>query len=92
MLSFESLLGFVVATVLLALAAGLDNVFVLAQSAMSGLPARLLVTDGLCTGVIVHAFAVAIGVVTLICASTWSHCSSLSGQDTRWISRGCRFA
>ncbi|EMI41744.1 Lysine exporter protein (LYSE/YGGA) [Rhodopirellula sp. SWK7] len=72
MLSFESLLAFVVASVLLALAPGPDNIFVLTQSAMSGLRAGLLVTVGLCTGLIVHTFAVAIGVATLIYASTWA--------------------
>ncbi|EMI51887.1 LysE family translocator [Rhodopirellula sallentina] len=72
MLSFESLLAFVVASVFLALAPGPDNLFVLTQSALSGLRAGLLVTVGLCTGLIVHTFAVAVGVAALISTSTWA--------------------
>jgi threonine/homoserine/homoserine lactone efflux protein len=56
---------FVVASVALALAPGPDNIFVLAQSAMSGRIAGIIVTLGLCTGLIFHTLAVAFGVAVV---------------------------
>lgn len=66
MLSPETLTLFFAASVGLALSPGPDNVFVLAQSALSGRRAGLMVTLGLCTGLLVHSAAVAFGVATLI--------------------------
>ncbi|MFG0254069.1 MAG: LysE family translocator [Rhodopirellula sp. JB053] len=65
-------MAFVVASVILALAPGPDNLFVLTQSALSGWRAGLLVTLGLCRGLIVHTFAETFGVATLISTSTWA--------------------
>lgn len=56
---------FFLATVLLALAPGPDNIFVLTQSAQHGRMAGLFVTFGLCTGLIVHTTAVAIGIAAV---------------------------
>ena len=50
----------------LALSPGPDNVFVLAQSALNGRRAGLMVTLGLCTGLLVHSAAVAFGVAAVI--------------------------
>jgi len=61
----ETLLTFAVASVLLALAPGPDNLFVLAQSALQGRGAGLLVTLGLCSGLLVHTLAVAAGVAVV---------------------------
>jgi threonine/homoserine/homoserine lactone efflux protein len=69
MLPVDTALTFFAASVLLALAPGPDNVFVLAQSALHGRGAGLLVTLGLCTGLLVHTSAVAVGVATLFQAS-----------------------
>lgn len=53
----------------MALAPGPDNLFVLTQSAVHGYRAGLLVTFGLCTGLVVHTIAVALGVAAIFQAS-----------------------
>ena len=63
------LLMFFLSALLLALAPGPDNLFVLAQSAQHGKKAGLAVTAGLCTGLIVHTTAVACGVAALVVGS-----------------------
>jgi len=65
----EILAGFFTASVLLALAPGPDNLFVLTQSALHGKLSGLLVTLGLCTGLVVHTTAVAFGVAVIFQAS-----------------------
>ena len=65
----QTLSLFFAAAILLALAPGPDNIFVLTQSAMSGRAAGFWVTLGLCTGLIVHTLAVAIGVAAVIATS-----------------------
>jgi threonine/homoserine/homoserine lactone efflux protein len=65
MIPIETLLPFFAASVLLAIAPGPDNIFVLTQSALRGRNAGLLVTLGLCTGLIVHSAAVALGVAVI---------------------------
>ena len=64
---FESLnlLTFVIASVFLSLAPGPDNIFVLTQSALYGRNAGLLITLGLCTGLVVHTTLIAFGVGVL---------------------------
>lgn len=57
---------FVIASVLLALVPGPDNIFVLTQSSVNGHKAGLLVTLGLCTGLIFHTTAVALGITALL--------------------------
>lgn len=61
----EVLIAFLSVSVLLALAPGPDNIFVLTQSALAGKYAGLAVTLGLCTGLIVHTSAVAFGVAVI---------------------------
>ena len=53
------------ASILLALAPGPDNIFVLTQSALRGRSAGIAVMLGLCTGLIVHSSAVALGVAVI---------------------------
>lgn len=65
MLAFQTVLTFFLTSVLLALAPGPDNLFVLTQSAIHGPRAGILVTLGLCTGLIFHTAAVAVGVAAL---------------------------
>jgi threonine/homoserine/homoserine lactone efflux protein len=65
MIPFEALITFFIASVLLGLAPGPDNIFVLTQSALHGKGAGLLVTLGLCTGLVVHTLAVALGVAVI---------------------------
>lgn len=69
MIPLDVLAGFFTVTVLLALAPGPDNIFVLTQSAMSGRLAGIAVTLGLCTGLIFHTTAVALGVAAIFQAS-----------------------
>lgn len=68
-LSLETFLTFGMASLLLALAPGPDNIFVLTQSAMHGRASGLIVTLGLCTGLLVHTSAVAFGVAVIFQAS-----------------------
>lgn len=69
MLTFEVALSFFGIAILLALAPGPDNVFVLMQSAMWGRKSGMLVVLGLCTGLIGHTVAVAVGLAALFAAS-----------------------
>lgn len=69
MLDLATILPFFGASVLLGLAPGPDNIFVLTQSAVHGRSAGLVVTLGLCTGLLVHTAAVAFGVAALIQSS-----------------------
>jgi threonine/homoserine/homoserine lactone efflux protein len=69
MIPIETALVFFTASALLALAPGPDNIFVLTMSAIHGRNAGLLVTLGLCTGLIGHTLAVALGIAALFQAS-----------------------
>jgi len=69
MIPLETLAAFSMASVLLALAPGPENIFVLTQSALRGKAAGMLVTLGLCTGLVVHTTAVAFGVAVIFQAS-----------------------
>lgn len=60
---------FFAASVVLGLVPGPDNIFVLTQSALHGRLAGLVVTLGLCTGLLVHTTAVAVGVAAVFQAS-----------------------
>lgn len=64
-MTLETLITFTLASTLLSLAPGPDNIFVLMQSALHGARAGLLVTLGLCTGLIVHTSLVAAGVAAI---------------------------
>ncbi len=69
MIPMDTLATFFIAAVLLGLAPGPDNIFVLTQSALRGRMAGLMVTLGLCTGLVVHTTAVAFGVAVVFQAS-----------------------
>ncbi len=53
---------FFISAIILAIAPGPDNIFVLTQSALYGARAGLFTVFGLMTGILVHTFAVAFGV------------------------------
>jgi threonine/homoserine/homoserine lactone efflux protein len=72
MLSIETFSAFFLASTLLALAPGPDNVFVLTQSALHGKLSGLIVMFGLCTGLLVHTGAVALGVAVIFQASAFA--------------------
>ncbi|MEE3627214.1 LysE family translocator [Nitrospirillum sp. BR 11752] len=65
MIPVETLLAFLTAAVVLAFAPGPDNLFVLTLSAARGWRAGVAVTLGLCTGLVVHTTAVALGVAVI---------------------------
>jgi len=69
MLSYEIVAAFGLAAFLLSLAPGPDNIFVLTQSAVSGARSGVVVVLGLCTGLVFHTAAVALGLAALIQAS-----------------------
>lgn len=70
MIPVDSLATFFLASLLLGLAPGPDNIFVLTQAALRGGAAGLLITAGLCTGLALHTIAVAFGVAVIFQAST----------------------
>ncbi|MET0051630.1 MAG: LysE family translocator, partial [Candidatus Thiodiazotropha sp.] len=66
MIPTEQLLSFILASTLLCLAPGPDNLFVLSHSARFGYRGGWLVTLGLCTGLVVHTTLVAWGLAALL--------------------------
>ena len=62
-------LTFFLLSVVLGLTPGPDNIFVLFQSARYGRRAGLFVTLGLCTGLLVHTSAVALGLAAVLATS-----------------------
>ncbi len=70
MIPLDTLAVFFAASVVLGLSPGPDNIFVLTQSALRGPAAGLIVTVGLCTGLVGHTTAVALGVAAIFQAST----------------------
>ena len=61
-LSIETIIAFVTASVVLSLVPGPDNLFVMSNSALKGWRIGFYITLGLCTGLIGHTVLVAIGV------------------------------
>ena len=61
-LSIETIIAFVAASVVLSLVPGPDNLFVMSHSALKGWRIGFYITLGLCTGLIGHTVLVAIGV------------------------------
>lgn len=70
MLALDIALSFFGIAVLLALSPGPDNLFVLMQSAMWGRSSGMAVVLGLCTGLIAHTAAVAVGLAAVLAASS----------------------
>ncbi|MFT5697791.1 MAG: threonine/homoserine/homoserine lactone efflux protein [Desulforhopalus sp.] len=66
---FDTLSVFFAASLLLGLTPGPDNLFVLAQAAQRGRIAGIVVTLGLCTGILFHTLAVAFGAAVLFSTS-----------------------
>jgi len=71
-ISPDQLAAFVFVSIALALVPGPDNIFVLTQSALYGRRAGILVTLGLCTGLIFHTVLVAAGVAAIFLASAFA--------------------
>ncbi len=69
MIPLGTALAFFGVSILLALTPGPDNIFVLVQAASRGRQAGMLVVLGLCTGLVVHTAAVALGLAAVFAAS-----------------------
>lgn len=65
MIPFETLLTFFSASIIFGFSPGPDKLFILTQSALGGRIAGLVVVLGLCTGLIAHTTAVALGVAVI---------------------------
>jgi threonine/homoserine/homoserine lactone efflux protein len=65
MLDFQTIVMFMSASTLLALAPGPDILFVLTQSMSKGSRSGIAVTLGLCSGLVFHTSAVALGVAVI---------------------------
>ena len=65
MLTPDAMMAFFAAALLLSIAPGPDNIFVLTQSALFGVGAGIITTLGLVTGLCVHTTAVALGVAAI---------------------------
>ncbi|MDD3325231.1 MAG: LysE family translocator [Sulfurospirillaceae bacterium] len=65
MLDINTIIMFSLASSMLALAPGPDNIFVLTQSMTNGVRAGIIITLGLCSGLIFHTTAVALGVAVI---------------------------
>lgn len=65
MIPVDLMLTFILASSLLALAPGPDNIFVLTQAAVNGRKAGFFITLGLCTGLVFHTAAVALGIAAI---------------------------
>ena len=65
MLTPDAMMAFFVAALLLGIAPGPDNLFVLTPSALFGAGAGMVTTMGLVTGLCVHTTAVALGVAAI---------------------------
>lgn len=72
MIPVESIIPFVIASALLSIAPGPDNIFVLTQSALYGKKSGVLITLGLCTGLIVHTTLVAFGIAVIFQTSSFA--------------------
>ncbi len=64
-MSIDTVFAFLAAALFLAFVPGPDNLFVMTQAALRGRRAGLNITLGLCTGLIVHTTAVALGVAVI---------------------------
>jgi threonine/homoserine/homoserine lactone efflux protein len=62
MLELSSVYLFIITSFLLCLAPGPDNIFVLTQGITKGKKAAIITTLGLCTGIIIHTTAAALGI------------------------------
>ena len=64
-INYSNIFLFIITTVLLCLAPGPDNIFVLTQSMVRGSKAGIIITLGLCSGLVFHTSAVALGVAVI---------------------------
>jgi threonine/homoserine/homoserine lactone efflux protein len=72
MIPLQTLVAFFAVAVLLSLTPGPDNIFVLLQSAMRGPKIGMLIVLGLCSGLLLHTTAVALGLSAIFATSAFA--------------------
>ena len=82
MLPLETLGAFFVTAIVMGLAPGPDNIFVLTQSALYGFRAGIVTTLGLMTGLFGHTAAVALGVAALFQTSEMAFTVQMCIRDS----------
>jgi threonine/homoserine/homoserine lactone efflux protein len=65
MIPFDVFVPYFIACLILAIAPGPDNIFVLTQAALRGRKAGILIVLGLCVGLLVHTTGVSLGVAVI---------------------------
>lgn len=70
MLSIETLVTFISISTFLCFLPGPDNLLVLSQSAINGCKYGILITIGLCIGLVIHTSLVSLGIAAIIQANT----------------------
>ncbi|MBC8950356.1 MULTISPECIES: LysE family translocator [Xenorhabdus] len=70
MLSIETLVTFISISTFLCFLPGPDNLLVLSQSAINGFKHGVLITIGLCIGLVIHTYLVSLGIAAIIQANT----------------------
>ena len=71
MIAYDPLVIFLLASLFLAITPGPDNLYVLMQSVVYGYKTGVFITLGLCTGLIMHTAAVALGLTLLLQSSLY---------------------
>ena len=71
MIAYDPLVTFLLASLFLAITPGPDNLYVLMQSVVYGYKTGVFITLGLCTGLIMHTAAVALGLTLLLQSSPY---------------------
>ena len=71
MIAYDPLVTFLLASLFLAITPGPDNLYVLMQSVVYGYKTGVFITLGLCTGLIMHTAAVAMGLTLLLQSSPY---------------------
>ncbi|MCV6637855.1 LysE family translocator [Candidatus Albibeggiatoa sp. nov. NOAA] len=69
MLAIETIISFLLTVTLVILAPGPDNLFVLSQSVLHGKKAGIVAVLGICTGLVFHTTAIALGLAVLFQSS-----------------------
>ncbi len=71
-MTMTSLFAFLGASIVLTLAPGPDNTFVIAQGLSRGRKAAIVTAIGMCSGISVHTTAAALGISALLYSSAWA--------------------
>ena len=79
----DNVMMFIVTSIVLALAPGPDNLYVISQSALYGARTGFIITLGLCSGLIIHIAAVVFGLATWL--TTYPHDICMAKNHWGWL-------